>query len=253
MRLGFSPFTAGLDYRQAFELAGELGLFLEIAYDQHEIDPRLPSANTLAEMGRAAGVGFTLHLPFVDWNLASLVPSVAHLSFERTQRALEFGAQIGAFCSVLHTGSVPLRHPEALERAWQFLHEALGRLELSIPVALENLGLDPSDLLQTPAELCELLHAHPRYGFCLDVGHAQVALGPQGPRTYHALLAERLQHWHLHDNHGHSDEHLPCGRGQVDWAWVRRALEGFQGTVALEVTGGIEGIRQSVALLRGVS
>lgn len=74
MRMGFSPLTAGLDYPTAFDLAAELGLWLEIAYDQHEMDPRLPSARELAEMGRVAGVGFTLHLPFVDLNSASLVP-----------------------------------------------------------------------------------------------------------------------------------------------------------------------------------
>jgi len=37
----------------------------------------------------------------------------------------------------------------------------------------------------------------------------------------------------------------------VDWFWVRGMLEGFQGTVALEVKGGVEGVRRSVALLRG--
>ncbi|MCV4607404.1 hypothetical protein OFB74_31365, partial [Escherichia coli] len=69
MNLGFSPLTAGLEYPAAFDLAAELGLFLEIAYDQHEMDPRLPNVQELKEMGRAAGVGFTVHMPFVDWNL----------------------------------------------------------------------------------------------------------------------------------------------------------------------------------------
>ncbi|MCS7194461.1 MAG: sugar phosphate isomerase/epimerase [Meiothermus sp.] len=250
MRLGFSPFTTGLDYRTAFELAAELGLFLEIAYDQHEVDPRLPGAKELAEMGRSAGVGFTVHLPFVDWNLASLVPSVWRLSLERTQRALDFAGQIGAYCGVLHTGSVPLRHPEALAQARRLLERALSELEPVVPLALENLGLDEDDLLETPDELAQLLQAHPQHGFCLDVGHALVQLGLEGPQTYHQLLCGRLIHWHLHDNRGASDEHLPCGEGQVDWGWVRQALKGFSGTAALEVTGGAEGVRRSVALLQ---
>ncbi len=250
MKLGFSPLTAGLNYRQSFDLAAELGLFLEIAYDHHEIDPRLPGARELAEMGRAAGVGFSLHLPFVDWNLASLVPQVQRLSQERTQQAIQFGAQIGATCGVLHTGMVPLRLPEAVAHAHQQVHQALEQLELAIPVALENLGLSRADLLETPAELLALLDAHPQYGYCLDVGHALIQRGSGGPQEYHQLLHDRLTHFHLHDNQGHRDEHLPCGMGLVDWAWLRGVLHPFIGTVALEVTGGAEGVRQSVALLR---
>lgn len=253
MKLGFSPLTAGLNYRQSFDLALELGLFLEIAYDQHEMDPRLPTARALAEMGRAAGVGFTIHLPFVDWNMASLVPEMRRLSLERTQRAIAFGAEIGAACGVLHTGLVPLRLPEAVAHAHQLAREALEQLDLAIPVALENLGLSKADLLETPAELVELLQAHPRYGFCLDVGHALIQRGPSGPQEYHQLLAHRLLHLHLHDNWGDQDEHQPCGDGAVNWAWVREILEDFGGTAALEVTGGEEGLRRSVALLRAGS
>ncbi|GIW25864.1 sugar phosphate isomerase/epimerase [Meiothermus sp.] len=250
MKLGFSPLTAGLSYRQAFDLAADLGLFLEIAYDQHEMDPRLPGARELAEMGRTAGVGFSLHLPFVDWNLASLVPPVQQLSLERTQRAIAFGAEIGAACGVLHTGLVPLRQDEAVAQAFRLVHQSLEQLELAIPVALENLGLSRSDLLETPTDLADLLAAHPQYGFCLDVGHALIQRGPGGSQEYHHLLGSRLIHFHLHDNQGSRDEHLPCGAGVVDWAWVRRVLNGFSGTVALEVTGGAEGVRRSVALLR---
>ncbi len=250
MKLGFSPLTAGLNYRQSFDLAAELGLFLEIAYDQHEMDPRLPGPEQLAEMGRAAGVGFSLHLPFVDWNIASLVPQMQRLSLERTQRAIEFGAEIGATCGVLHTGLVPLRWPEAVAHAHRQVHQALEQLELAMPVALENLGLSRADLLETPGELAELLEAHPQYGFCLDVGHALIQRGSGGPQEYHHLLHGRLLHFHLHDNQGVEDEHLPCGTGVVDWDWVRGVLSAFAGTVALEVTGGAEGVRQSVALLR---
>lgn len=251
MKLGFSPLTAGLEYRQSFDLAAELGLFLEIAYDQHEMDPRLPGARELLQMGRAAGVGFTVHLPFVDWNIASLVPEAQRLSLERTQRGIEFGHILGAYCGVLHTGLVPLRLPLTLEHGNKRLQQGLSKLELAIPVALENLGLSGNDLLESPQELVDLLAAYPQYGFCLDVGHALVQRGPQGWSEYHQPLEHRLIHFHLHDNDGSQDTHLPCGEGKVDWDWVRLALKGFEGTAALEVTGGGSGVRRSVELLRG--
>lgn len=152
---------------------------------------------------------------------------------------------------VLHTGLVPLRLPEALREGRYRLHEALEKLELGIPVALENLALTGADLLETPQELADVLAAHPAYGFCLDVGHALVQRGTGGCKEYHRLLGSRLAHFHLHDNDGTQDNHMACGEGKVDWDWVRGALKGFAGTAALEVTGGAEGVRRSVALLRG--
>lgn len=252
MNIGFSPFNALMEYPQAFDLAAELGLFLEVAYDLHEVDPRMPNAQTLREMGRAAGVGFTVHLPFLELNLASLVPEVAQLSLERVKRSLEFAHSIGAQTGVLHTGLVPLRHPLAIQLATSRLHQALQALQpLPIPVALENLVLTQEDLLQSPAELQALLEQYPSYGFCLDVGHAQIELGPEGYRNYHQLLSQRLIHWHLHDNHGQKDDHHAIGDGgMVNWDWVRSQLAGFGGTIALEVSGGAEGVRKSVAALR---
>lgn len=252
MNLGFAPFNAQLDYRAAFDLAAELGLFLEIAYDLHEVDPRLPSIAQLAEMGRAAGVGFTLHLPFLELNLASLHPAVARLSLERIQQSLEAAQLLQAQVGVLHTGLVPMRHPDALGLATHRLHQALQALaQPPVPIALENLALDANDLLQTPQELVQLLEQYPSYGFCLDVGHAQIQLGQGGDQTYYQLLAPRLIHWHLHDNYGQKDEHRAVGAGGlVDWDWVRSCLHGFAGTIALEVDGGMEQVRASVAQLR---
>ncbi len=249
MRLGFSPFNAGLDYEKAFRLAGELGLDLEVAYDLHEVLP-LPGPEALKATGEALGVGFTLHLPFVELNPASLIPSVRALALDRLRRALEFGAKLGAKVGVLHTGRVPLRHPLALKLAWEGLEESLSALlPLPFPVALENLALDGEDLLRGPEELKGLLDRFPQYGFCLDVGHALVELGPTGPFQYLKALGHRLLHLHLHDNHGLRDDHLPVGAGQVPWDALWPELKDLALTAALEVGGGEEGVRVSLSRL----
>ncbi|KGQ22910.1 sugar phosphate isomerase/epimerase family protein [Thermus filiformis] len=250
MRLGFSPFNAELPYPEAFRLASAHGLFLEVAYDLHEAMPGLPSAKELKEMGRAFGVGFTLHLPFVDLNPASVVPSVRGLAEERFKRALDFGLELGAEVGVVHTGQVPLRHPLALQAAREALEKTLSALlPLPFPLALENLALSPEDLIQGPEELKALLERFPQYGFCLDVGHALVELGPKGPLLYLEALGDRLVHLHLHDNHGLRDDHLPVGAARVPWEALGPLLAGFSGTAALEVTGGEEGVRTSLRRL----
>ncbi|WP_117237644.1 sugar phosphate isomerase/epimerase family protein [Thermus sediminis] len=252
MRLGFSPFSAELGYEEAFPLAAELGVDLEVNYDLHEVLP-LPEPKSLKATGEALGVGFTLHLPFVELNPASLIPSVRSLSRERLLRALEFGEALGAKVGVLHTGRVPLCHPLALALAQEALEETLSALlPLPFPVALENLALSEEDLLKGPEALKDLLLRFPQYGFCLDVGHALVELGPRGPLLYLEALGDRLLHLHLHDNHGRRDDHLPVGAGSVPWARLAPFLRGFGGTGALEVGGGAPGVRQSVSRLYGL-
>ncbi|GGM98844.1 xylose isomerase [Thermus composti] len=250
MRLGFTPFNALLSYEEAFPLAAELGLDLEVAYDLHEVLP-LPDPRSLRATGEALGVGFTLHLPFVEVNPASLIPSVRQLSEDRLKRALEFGEALGAKVGVLHTGQVPFRHPLALNLAHEALEQTLSALlPLPFPVALENLALSEEDLIQGPEDLQKLLERFPQYGFCLDVGHALVELGPKGPFRYLEALAPRLLHLHLHDNHGQKDDHLPVGSGRIPWESLKPFLEGFQGTAALEVTGGKAGVIRSAERLR---
>lgn len=250
MRLGFSPFNAEMGYEEAFRLAAEEGLDLEVAYDLHEVLP-LPDPRSLRATGEALGVGFTLHLPFVEMNPASLIPNVRKLSEERLKRALEFGEGLGAKVGVLHTGQVPVRHPMALDLAREALEKTLtALLPLPFPVALENLALSEEDLIRGPEELKALLERFPQYGFCLDVGHALVELGPTGPFRYLEALGGKLTHLHLHDNHGRKDDHLPVGAGGVPWERLAPSLRGFTGTAALEVGGGKTGVRQSAKRLR---
>ncbi|WP_293177304.1 sugar phosphate isomerase/epimerase family protein [Oceanithermus sp.] len=256
MRLGYSAVTAGIvDPREALELAARHGLDIEISIDVREMFPQLPSAKELREMGRAAGVGFTAHLPFVDLNLASVVEAAWRTSLERMQRALEFSAEAGAQVGVLHTGQVPLRHPVLLEAARERLAKALELLgPPPLPVAVENLALDRHDLLETPAELVELVEgAGEGFGYTLDLPHAFVQGGEAQIRAYlEAMQASSapILHLHLHDNAGDHDAHLPVGAGRLPYAAFKSALAGFEGTAALEVTGGAEGVAASLEALR---
>ncbi len=256
MRLGFSAVTAGLaDPREALELAAELGLDLELSVDQQEIFPQLPGPRELREMARAAGVGFTVHLPFVDLNLASVVEPAWRVSLERMQRALEFAAGLEARVGVLHTGRIPMRHPLLIEAAKEQLVQALERLSPPpLPVGVENLALDRYDLLETPEELVQLVEsAGTGFGYTLDMPHAYMQGGAGQVHAYlEAMQASSapLLHLHLHDNHGDRDAHLPVGAGSLPYEQFKEALSGFTGTAALEVAGGAAGVRSSLQVLR---
>jgi hypothetical protein len=59
-------------------------------------------------------------------------------------------------------------------------------------------------------------------GVCLDTGHANLT-----GDIYSIMhkLSRHLRMVHAHDNHGNGDEHLPPGKGYIDWSRVLTELE----------------------------
>lgn len=255
MNLGYSPSTASvLDLEDAFKLAAELDFhFVELAWEIFEILPDAGLLERSAELSRATGVGITVHLPFVDLNLASLVPSARQNAVERVQRALEGATDLGALCGVLHTGQNALYHPLAASYAVKALEKSFADFTEIIPIAVENLALSTKDLIQGPEALRDLTE---RAGFhnCLDFGHAYVEAGRAGERDlterYLETLGERIIHLHVHSNDGGADQHRPLSEGTLPYHRYANFLRGFSGTVCLEVTGGAEGVRSSAQHIR---
>ena len=255
MRLGFSPMTARmLDVEAAFRLASELHLdFVELSFDLHEVLPDLQAADRVAALSRATGVGTTLHLSYVDLNLASLMPVAHAAAVERTLAGLEYAERVGATCGVLHTGQHYLRHPQADALAAAALDASLQALAgAGVPIALENLALGDEDFLRTPAELRTLADRYARRT-CLDFGHAHVQgtrEGTDAVAAYLAALDPTLAHLHVHGNHGAGDEHLASDQGTLDYAPHATFLRDFAGTICLEIATGADGVRTSTAHLR---
>ncbi|MFN2322452.1 MAG: sugar phosphate isomerase/epimerase family protein [Trueperaceae bacterium] len=255
MRLGFSPMTARmLDVEEAFRLASELHLdFVELSFDLHEVLPALQAVDRIARLSRATGVGTTLHLSYVDLNLASLMPVARAAAVERTLAGIAYAERVGASCAVLHTGQHHLRHPQADALAATALDASFQALAgAPVPIALENLALGDADYLRTPAELRALAD---RYALstCLDFGHAHVQgvrEGTDAASAYLEALGPTLAHLHVHGNHGTADEHLASDQGTLDYAAHAAFLRDFPGTVCLEIATGADGVRASVAHLR---
>lgn len=268
MRLGYAPSTAGiLDLEAAFRLAVDLGLeFVELAWDLQEIEPRLQPGGRVRELMAATGVGTSVHLPFVDLNLASLMPGVRENSVRRVRAGLEYAAEVSAVVGVLHTGLVPARHPRVMAGAAAALAHSLDEIASVAPVGLENLALTGHDLLRGPDALAAV-SGRDGHANTLDFGHAFVegcttepseGLGPGGPeagttrlRSYQTVL-DRIVHLHLHDNDGRADQHLALGEGRIDWQSHASFLSAFGGTACLEIAGGAAPLERSVRFLRGL-
>ncbi len=267
MKLGFTPLNAQiLDLNEAFRLASSLDLqFVELAFDVQEILPGAQDPRLVHELTRATGVGVSVHLSYVDLNLASLMPGVRENSVARTNRGLEYAAEVGAICAVLHAGLIPLRHPLVLPYALQKAEQSWSEITPLVPIAVENLALDGYDLLRGAAEL-EAITKKFGWGNCIDVGHALVegcttlpkeGMGEGGLEAGRAKLREYVTglsnviHLHLQDNDGTADQHHALGSvNGVPWLELRDWLRGFQGSINLEINDGVEGVKQSVRFLR---
>jgi sugar phosphate isomerase/epimerase len=105
--------------------------------------------------------------------------------------------------------------------------------ELGVELALEN-GSALAHWVYI-LSLVERLNV-PHVGLCVDSGHAN--LGDLGAPRAIRMAGPRLRTLHLHDNYGQVDDHLPPGRGTIDWADLLAALKevGYQRTLQLELT-----------------
>lgn len=71
----------------------------------------------------------------------------------------------------------------------------------------------------------------------LDIGHTFIHGGMKVIEKYIKTFSNRIEHIHLHDNHGKQDEHLPIGKGKINFKKVVKMLKSinYDKTITFEV------------------
>ena len=155
---------------------------------------------------------------------------------------------------ILHTGCPELMIKFNLTDAWLeqaaefWKQEIKGYAEAGVRVVLENV------VEQSPEAMIELVdRVRSDYlGLCFDIGHANLC-SQLKPARWVELMGRRLKHVHLHDNSGRKDEHLPAGKGNIDFDSFFEALYAFvpEVTVSLEVLAAPEAVvENAIAITR---
>jgi sugar phosphate isomerase/epimerase len=108
---------------------------------------------------------------------------------------------------------------------------------LNVELMLENpppQGIYP---LEGIDYFAQVINSVPKLRFHLDVAHAFIENGVKGVQQYLDAFGDKLVHVHVHDNHGEQDEHLPLGKGKIDFRKVVKALKeiDYCRTVTFEV------------------
>jgi len=81
-------------------------------------------------------------------------------------------------------------------------------------------------------------------GFTFDVGHANTV------NAIDSFLRMPVDHVHVHDSNGQTDEHLVLGAGSINWNRVMRRLRHYSGVFVLESRTLEEGVRSLKYLQR---
>jgi sugar phosphate isomerase/epimerase len=80
------------------------------------------------------------------------------------------------------------------------------------------------------------------------VGHANYSRSPIS--RWFEELGSWIQCLHLSDNRGEFDDHLPLGRGTIDWSLVNRLWEGLGRDIPVTLeTGDIASTKESARFL----
>lgn len=140
---------------------------------------------------------------------------------ELVRNRIRFAAELGGDVVILHLPAAP-DTPQADPDYGGRLRDSIEALfpELAacgVRLAFENMIRDDFGLIAA------LLGEYPaeRVGLCYDSGHGNMNSGSLASL---AALKGRLLAVHLHDNDGHSDQHLPPFGGTVDWVALARIL-----------------------------
>lgn len=91
-------------------------------------------------------------------------------------------------------------------------------------------------LFSNPSVLERVFKKVPKLYLHLDVGHANIGQKNTTPQLV-KRFSKRIEHIHISDNHGKEDEHLPLGKGSINWNAMLGAIKksGYDKTITLEV------------------
>ncbi|MEZ5334265.1 MAG: sugar phosphate isomerase/epimerase family protein [Methanolobus sp.] len=196
----------------------------------------------------------TMHLPFSDMNMAGLNTGIHNEVMRQMKYYLEMASGLVEL-AVLHPGYLSPYGNQVPDKAWQVNVESIQQLcdfaeERGITIAVENMPDIPKIYGKVPDEMLQILKEVDRKnaGMTFDVGHANT-MGLVDEFVEKCL--SKIKHMHIHDNHGVHDEHLPLGKGTIDWKKLMESISGYKGRLVTEM-GSLDEGRQCIEYLKSL-
>lgn len=218
---------------------------VEIWADTVHLDPRCnPNISETKEQLHRLGMSVhSLHAPFRNYK-NPLVGEKAFRCFRIAivKKTIDYAYELGSNMIVLHAVdrneyNYSLEHLEAVrDYVGEIAHYAS---KSGVQVAIEDIPQgNCSDELITTLENQKALFGDLGVKYCLDIGHT-VLLGADFFKEIDSV-GDDLITFHIHNNHGSSDDHYLPDDGVIDWPSLHDYVRnrGFVGEFVLEIYGG---------------
>jgi sugar phosphate isomerase/epimerase len=164
---------------------------------------------------------------------------------DELQATVRFAADLGGDVVVAHVGEIvpPANHPHIPEtilrqEAFELARDSFAQCApvaaaCGVRICVENVQLRATEIITSFSDHLRLVDSigHAAVVCALDTGHAHVNGGIQACIQ---AFGPRLQHIHLHDNHGDKDEHLEVGKGAIRFGEFAPFLQQFGDLISLE-------------------
>jgi sugar phosphate isomerase/epimerase len=166
-----------------------------------------------------------VHGPFIGIEYMHLDHLLREAVSQRMELTFQAAIRLNASRLILHTGfkqEVLMFDfmDKWIEGTTVFWRKEISRYaDQGITVVMENVvESDPTALIELHDRV-----DHDHFKLCLDVGHANL-FSELPLAAWIEKMGSRLVHLHIHDNLGRLDEHLPLGRGNIQFDVVFEAL-----------------------------
>lgn len=162
----------------------------------------------------------TVHAPYMDLAPGSVDEDIRRVTREKLKKAAEAAHELGAQAIVCHGMYDRWRHEDMKQEwvdksteTWTEILKETG----DMPLMIENI------FDETPEIILALLDRFKEKNLwvCFDTGHFNL-FTTLSLEEWLMPLQARIREFHIHDNHGKSDEHLPVGRGLFPFRELKR-------------------------------
>ena len=215
------PYT---EVRSNIEQMMALEVGVEVFVSNNLIDHiDLDEARRVGQELRSRAIPCTLHAPYMDLSPGGVDKKVVEISRDRLKKAVEIANIMDARGIVCHPGYDRWRfggHEQLwLDNSVETWGQVLKDADKGLLVMLENIFEE-----ETATLLSLLGHFKGRLWYCFDSGHFNL-FSKIAVEEWLVPLKDYVREFHLHDNHGRSDEHLPIGRGSFPFRELKQFLQ----------------------------
>ena len=173
-------------------------------------------------------IEINLHGPSIDLNLASINKGIRAESVRQICQTIDLAKLINANAITIHPGQVGRREKElrkaALALATQSVSQCMDykkEINSDVKISIENLPERFSFLCNKPEEL-EAIQEETNCSITIDTGHANTC---ESPEDFFNL--KHIEYFHLNDNNGEKDQHLPLGDGTLNLSLLKKVNKGI--------------------------